>query len=344
MVKRIAVALALIIGAATVTPAATAEQGVKGRASSGGTLVEGIEVRAYVYHQDGFGPLTGDTPVAVTRTATDGSYSIELPPGRFVVEGIKKKEGSRGKAPEPGDLYCLYSGSPVTVAARQWTAVGLYLVTVATERRVRSEQTKISGSLTFKGEPVERAYLYAYTTPEGAFRGPANLLQPVAKGPFSVRMPPGTYYLVARKRMRGGAYGPIDTGDLFNFYPGNPLQLAEGEEVIVEIPLVERLSQLEAEPDTYRGSRVQVLDEQGKPVAGYYVLAYPNEARSGPPSATSSPTDKEGITFVASPPEARYLRARKSLGGPLEENERFADGEAVPAGESPITLRIAKPR
>lgn len=339
--KRFFVVLVVLLAGVAPAPAA---QGVKGRSSLGGTLVEQIEVRAYGFRPGGFGPLTGDAPAGTTLTATDGSYRLELPPGRYVVEALKKKGGNRGKSPEAGDLYCLYSGSPVTVTAGQWTAVGLYLVTVAPERRGRGENARVSGNIVFKGEPVERAYLYAYASADGAFRGPADLLQPVAKGAFSVRLPPGVYYLVARKRMRGGAYGPIDTGDLFNFYPGNPVRLAEGEEVALEIPLVERLNQLEEESGTYRGVRVQVLDEKGGPLAGYYVLAYPNAARTGPPSATSAPTDKDGATFVNLPPDAPHLRARVSLGGPLEERERFADGEAAPGSAGPIVLRLAKPQ
>jgi hypothetical protein len=324
-------------------------QGLRGRASLEGVRVEGgrvegIEVRAYTQRPDGFGPLTGDAPAARTPTAPDGTWTLAVPPGRYVVEAVRKKPGNTGERPETGDLYCLFSGSPVTVAAEQWTAVGLYLVPVPAESRARGEGSRISGVLTFKGEPVERAYLYAYRTVAGDFRGPADLLQPVARGAFSVRLPPGTWYLVARKRKRGGSYGPVETGDLFNFYPGNPIVLAEKEEVRIAIPLMERLDLPEAEAGSYRGVRVRVVDAQGRPLAGHYVLAYPDAERTGHPAATSAPTDAAGETTISPPAGATHLRARATLGGPLAEGEAWADGELPARPEAPLVLRVGRPR
>ncbi|PLX45307.1 MAG: hypothetical protein C0609_03475, partial [Deltaproteobacteria bacterium] len=240
-----------LVVALSLTMPAFAGEGIKGRASLGGVLVEEISIRAYGYTPVTFGPLTGEAPIAETVTATDGSYSLELPPGRYVVEALKKGAGNNGAKVEGGDLYCLYSGSPVTVAQDRWTAVGLYLVEAKKAVELSSPRAKLSGKLTFKGEPVKRAYLYAYNSADGGFRGPAYMLQPVGEGSFSVRVPPGEYFLVARKRARGGAYGPMDTGDLFNFYPLNPVKIKEGVELKIEIPLVERLSQLEVDDNSY---------------------------------------------------------------------------------------------
>ncbi|PLX43120.1 MAG: hypothetical protein C0608_00235 [Deltaproteobacteria bacterium] len=338
MYPRIIISLALALSLSTL---ALAGGGIKGRASLGGVLVEDISVRAYEYTPLTFGPLTGGAPVAETVTETDGSYSLELKPGRYVVEAIKKGNGNNSVKVEGGDLYCLYSGSPVTVAAERWTAVGLYLVEAKTEEETPSPSAKLSGELTFKGDPVERAYLYAYNSAEGGFRGPAYMLQPVGKGSFSLRLPPGEYFLVARKRARGGAYGPMDTGDLFNFYPLNPVEIKAGAELKVKILLVERLSQLEVEENSYRGLKVKVLSSGGKPLSDHYVLAYTSSARSGPPAATGGPTDERGEAFINVPPNAIYLRARGTLGGPLAEEEPFADairGES----EDMVTFKVYK--
>jgi hypothetical protein len=173
---------------------------------------------------------------------------------------------------------------------------------------------------------VEKTYLYAYKSAVGEFRGPADLLQPVAKGDFSVRLPPGVYYLVARKRRTsGGPYGPIAIGDLFNFYPLNPVVLKKGEELTLEIPLIERLSQLEEGEGDYRGLEVKVVDGAGAPLAGRYVLAYEKPERSGPPAASAGPTSAKGTLILNAPPQARYLRIRATLGGPLAEGEKFGD-------------------
>ncbi len=324
---------------------AAADQGVRGRVSLGGTLVEGLVVRAYAYRPGTFGPWTGEKPVGEARTATDGTYRIELAPGRYVVEGLAKAEGNTGSRPEPGDLWCLYSGSPVVVTAGAWTAVGLNLIRVPEERRSRSERSRIEGVITFDGEPVEKCYLYLYTDPGTGFRGPARQTVPVRTGRFRVAVPPGTYYLVARKRARGGSYGPIEVGDRFNFYAGNPVRVGAGEVVRLEIPLVERLSQLEEDPDAYHGLPVMVTGQDGQPLAGYHVLAYPVPTRSGPPMAVSSPTGPDGRTFVPIPPgSAAYLRARKSLGGPLAEGEPFGDADVAEGETGPVPIRVGVAR
>jgi hypothetical protein len=100
---------------------ASATSSIRGRASLGGVLVEEIDIRAYAHRSGSFGPLTGEPIAGSARTATDGTYKIELPPGRYVVEALKKLKGNTADKPEPGDLYCLYSGSPITVAAGRST-------------------------------------------------------------------------------------------------------------------------------------------------------------------------------------------------------------------------------
>ncbi|RMG94030.1 MAG: hypothetical protein D6708_04545 [Candidatus Dadabacteria bacterium] len=324
---------------------ALADQGIRGRVSHEGTLVEGLVVRAYPYAPGTFGPLTGEAPAAEARTATDGTYRIELPPGRYVVEGLAKAEGNAGPRPEPGDLWCLYAGSPVVVTEGARTAVGLNLVRVPREERQPSERSRIEGVITFQGEPVEKCYLSIYADPATAFRGPARQTVPVRTGAFRVAVPPGTYYLVARKRARGGSFGPIEIGDRFNFYAGNPLTVGPNETVRIEIPLVERLSQLEEDPHAYQGVPVIVTGPDGNPAEGYYVLAYTAPNRAGPPLAVSAPTDAEGKAHVPIPPgTAAYLRARKSLGGPLAEGEAFGDAEVSGNAPAPVTIRIGGAR
>lgn len=347
MVTALLRSLALVALLLAPSLGASAAEGVRGRASLDGVLVEGVEVRVYPHRPGTFGPLTDVPVLARARTGTDGAYEIAVPPGRYVVEGLKKADGSEaaGKRPETGDLQCLYSGSPIAVSAGAWTAVGLNLVKVPPEERRRAADaaSALRGRLTLKGQDVGKAYLYAYDEVGTVFHGPARVLQPVAKGSFRFRAPPGTYYLVARKRARGGAYGPIEIGDLFNFYPRNPVVVGAGEEISFEIPLVERLSQLEEDPGAFQGLTVRLLEPGGKAAAGYYVLAYPTAQRSGPPLATSPRTDADGHTRLPlAPGQTAYLRARRSLGGPLERGELFADGPSSAAGGAALTLKLKK--
>ncbi len=335
--------LLLLLATFASARAEAAGQGVRGRASHGGVLVEGLVVSAYPYRPGTFGPLTGVDPIARTETATDGTYRLALPPGRYVMDGLKKAPGNSDGRPETGDLYCLYAGSPVVVGPATWTAVGLNLVQVPREARESAPRSRIRGTITLDGQPAVKVYLYLYADPASGFRGPARLLKPVPSGAFQVRTPPGTYYLVARQRARGGPYGPVAIGDRFNFYPRNPVTVGAGESVTVEIPLVERLSQLEEDPDAYQGVAVTVVGPDGTPRPGFYVLAYPSPTRSGPPLATGPATGTDGLTHLpVEPGRPVFLRARRSLGGPLGEGEPFGDGALGAGGGDRAVIRVTE--
>jgi hypothetical protein len=303
--------------------------------------VENVSIRAYPYRTGAFGPLTGEAPAGSALTAIDGTYEIPLPPGPYVVEALKGAADKPSDRPRTGDLHCLYSGSPVTVAPGAWTAVGLNLVEVPPEERKTAARSAIAGRITREGKPAEKVYLYVYKDAATGFRGPAHFLQPVATGSFRLRVPPGTYYLVARKRARGGAYGPIAIGDLFNFYPRNPVILAPNDEVTIEIPLIERLSQLEEDPRAFQGVAIRIVDSTGVGRPGFYVLAYQEPLRTGPPLATSAASDAEGrARLPLVPGQTAYLRARRSLGGPLGEGEAYADGQATGGTDRDLVLTL----
>lgn len=302
--------------------AAGADEGLKGHVSFEGRLLPGVSVRVYPLRSGGFGPLTGDKPLATAQTSADGSYRLALPPGSYVVDALMAGKGAKGPRPEPGDLYALHSGSPVAVAAGRWATAVLPLATIPAETRAPSKESKIKGRLTYQGKPLGKAYLYVFKRASGDFRTMPDVLQPVGDGGFTLRLAPGTYTLLARKRQRGGPYGPIEKGDLVNFYPLNPVVVEPGVEVGIEIPLLEKHEEGEV---TATGLRVRVVDAAGKPLAGRYVLAYAQAARTGPPETASAPTDARGEAVLALPPGAPYLRARGQLGGPVGEDEPFAD-------------------
>lgn len=300
-------------------------QGITGWASLDGALTKGVEVRVYLASGSGFGPLTGEKPIAKTSTDKEGAYKVKLEPGRYIVEGIRKNPPNRAVGVEPGDDYCLFPGSPVTVAREQATQAALSLTRAKAETRKKGQTSLLRGTITHKGARVPQCYLYLYTSPEGGFKGPSEVLQPVADGSFNLRVAPGKYYLVARKRAQGGSFGPIETGDLFNSYPLNPVTVGLDEEVEVELALIERLAQADADKSAYRGVKVLVVDALGKPLKGIYILAYPTASRNGPPAATAGPTHEDGATNIDAPPQAKYLRLRAAIGGPPEEGEKFHD-------------------
>lgn len=297
---------------------ALAGSGVQGRAAWRGEVGAGVTVRAYRSVAD----IAAERPLATSApTALDGTYRLELPPGSYYLTA-RDFDGP----PQPGQLYCYYSGAPVTVRPGAYTNVGFNLVRIPQEAPPQSGPTSgIRGAITFQGEPLERAYLYVYKDGRDGFKGPAYVIQPVEQGRFRLRLPPGDYYLLARKRAKGGQFGPIEIGDHFNYYYGNPVRIAAGQTREIMLETITRLSMLEeGEAAAFRGVRGAVLGPGGKPVPGVRVFAYRNPAMTGTPALFSAPSDGAGRFELALADDGPwYLLAREAFGGPAAEGELY---------------------
>lgn len=298
---------------------AWAGNGVKGRAAWRGELVPGLWVSAYLAIED----VAAGKPLAVSGpTALDGTYQLELPPGSYVLVA-RSFDGQ----PKPGDYFCYYSGSPIDVQAGHYTNVGFNLIRVPEEAALkRGKTTGLAGEISYQDEPLEKVYLYVYRDAKSHFKGPAYNIVPVEKGRFRLRLPEGDYYLLARKRLAGGRYGPVAIGDYFNFYYGNPVHLAQGTVRTIHLETITRLSNLEQGEDElpFQGVRGQVFGPDGAPVAHLYVFAYRDPAMTGTPDFFSGATDADGHFELRLPPQGSfYLLARQSFGGPAAEGELY---------------------
>ena len=117
-------------------------------------------------------------------------------------------------------------------------------------------------------------------------------------------------------------YGPMEIGDHFNYYPGNPVTVSEGENVHIRLETVTRVSQLEegeARAPTVQGT---VVDPDGNPVSGLRVFAYrPGEVR-GRPLYFSEPSGSLGRFSLLVPVSGDFtLVAKERFGGPAAEGE-----------------------
>ncbi|MBW2451348.1 MAG: hypothetical protein JRF07_03225, partial [Deltaproteobacteria bacterium] len=232
------VLIGILIGVVFCSTAAAAQSGVRGRVAWRGELVAGIQVRAYAQIAD---IAAGKHLAVADPTKDDGVYQLDLAPGRYYLTA----SNAAGR-PQPGDLFCYYSGSPVEVRDGGYRNVGFNLVRMPEQPAPSAApRSGIRGDITYQGEPLEKAYLYVYKDPSKGFKGPGYFIQPVAKGSFRLNLPPGEYYLLARKRMRGGQFGPIEIGDYFNYYPGNPVRVTEKQVHHLNIETITRLSMLE---------------------------------------------------------------------------------------------------
>ncbi|MDF1526253.1 MAG: carboxypeptidase-like regulatory domain-containing protein [bacterium] len=313
--------LCLILASPPSTLAGS-DSGIYGRVAYRGELVPGVIVSAY---SDGDSEYLAN-PVAVSDpVATDGTYRLSLPPGQYTLVARSSASGNlRPDArPDTGDYYCYYSGSPVIVIAGSWTPVGFNLVKTAVEERIPDSKTSIEGIVSYRDEPLEKLYLTLYDEALEGFRGPGMATIPVGKGGrFRVSVKPGKYFVIARKRNRGGMYGPMEIGDYFNYYPGNPVMVSDGEKVRIRLETVTRVSQLEegeAPTPTIQGT---VVDADGNPVPGLRVFAYRSGEVTGRPLYFSKPSNSTGQYSLLVPVSGDFtLVAKERFGGPAAEGE-----------------------
>jgi len=327
--------------------AAQASTGVTGRVSWRGEVVPGLKVRAYARIVD----MASDKAVAVSSaTAEDGTFMLALPPGSYYLTAR-----SFDVKPRPGDYFGYFSGGPIQVRPGVPGQVVISLIKVPkdAEEKPAADRTGIYGDISFQGEPLNHSYLYVYKDPEEGFKGPGYLIQPVEKGHFQLRLPPGSYWLVARKRAKGGRYGPIEPGDYFSYYYGNPVRVTSGAMRRLEVEAIARQVPTDTVVEnTFSGITGTVLGPDGLPAAGLYVFGYREAAMTGTPEVFSEQTGADGSYRLALPEAGTwYLLARQSFGGPAGEDELYGryggpigkpiqfDGRQSP---SEVVIRVAR--
>ena len=321
-----------------------ADSGVQGRVAWRGNLTAGVRVYAYQRIED----IAAGKPVGVSAESdSQGRFRLPLSPGTYYLTAR-----SYTGRPEVGEYFAYYNAGAVAVSVDRFASAAFNLIRIPSEKApVAAAMTGIEGQISYLDRPLERVYLYVYRDAGDGFKGPGYNILPVEKGRFRLRLPPGDYYLVARKRARGGRFGPLETGDYFNYYYGNPVRVAAGQVREVRIETITRLSLLEEEqPLEFHGVSGRILDADGSPVSGLYVFGYRESDMTGTPKVFSAPSDAQGAFRLPLPEEGPwYLLARESFGGPAGDEElygRFGGAKAVPlllsdAEKSPeVTIRV----
>ena len=302
----------------------------------GKVLFEGkpaADVRLHVYLDAGT-HFKGPGYASFGPTAADGRFSLSLKPGRYYLVGKQARGDSKEAEPGPGELFGYYGGNPVKVSAAAAGEVNLQVVRrePLTITKGGGPNATIAGVLVGPRGPEESATLFAYPDATSDFRGP-DLTGPLGSllggtgpdGRFSLELPPGTYFLTAAKRKAGTALGPLQAGDLFGFFDGNPLRLQEGQKASVTIRLTEKLRQQESAaalaPGT-TGIRGRIIDPTGRPVPGVFAFATtdPNLIGAMPPYH-SRPVGPDGSFFIELPGGTFFVGARTGFGGPPQPGQ-----------------------
>jgi len=173
-------------------------------------------------------------------------------------------------------------------------------------------------------------FVYAYESGYNDLRVPTKLISsPSANdGTYMLKLAPGNYYIVARKRVSGDPKGYLVKGDYEGKYPGNPVTVRPDEYTTVNISVAKLAGNfllapyLSEEGDMGLTGKVYGLD--GKPAAGAFVLLYKDKEMIGLPAYLSKPTDKDGgFSLYVPQPGTYYVAARIKYGGLPRKGEPY---------------------
>lgn len=274
----------------------------------------------------GFLRSIGGTAVVLGMTDKEGRASFDLPPGRYYLVAEWRRDADYARSIAPGDRYAYFGGNPVFVGreggAREFF-VGIEEFAAPPAPGGEPEGgTGVAGRVISGGVPVEGAHVYAYLRTDSSFRdlGFAASVPTASDGSFVMDLPPGEYHLLARKRATGAVAGPMRKGDLFGYYPGNPVSVRPGGYLLLSIPAtVLKLRNTPSWSGQYKGVALlegKIVGNDGKPRAGVHAALYDNPDLLNRPVFLSDATGPDGIFRLPVPVAGTYyLGARSGYGG-----------------------------
>jgi len=285
---------------------------------------ERVEVMAYPFSEQ---RLQGKTPYHVL-VDPEGRFELDLPVGGYFLL-------ARGE-----NMFGYYGRNPVAVPEQGLAGVVIPLVAAVSREpgRPAGASSGLAGRVTWQGRPVAGVAINVYSDMARGFRGLGSGMIGFTdeEGRFRLAVAPGRYYLLARKRNAGAPFGPLEAGDLFGFYPGNPVEVKDGRSTHVVIELVEVPEKAPAADAVIGGTTHisgRVLDEEGRPVAGVRVLLYMDPAMIRQPALVSRVTGADGRYDLSFPKGGRYfLVARDMLGGPPSAGQLYGPYQGAPGG------------
>ena len=171
------------------------------------------------------------------------------------------------------------------------------------------ERTVLRGHVTdADGNAVMGAEIFVYDSPDR--RRPADFISARTgfDGSFSVTVPAGTYWVVARLRSVE-KFGPLLPGDK---HSGEPVEIAiaagelyEQDFTVIDIREAARLVQNKRED--YIKLRGRIIDGKGEPVRMFYAIAHSEGKVTGVPDYLSGWTDSRGSYTLYLLPGTYYI-------------------------------------
>lgn len=315
----------LLLGGCSLpaAPDTALKDGVSGKLMVAGQPQAGAWLEAYPATTASLG---GQAPFRSGKTGADGRYRLGLPPGEYYLFG-------RGDG-----LFCYYGRNPVSVPEGGLRDLNLSLVAEDASRPDNEPfiDSGVLGRVSHQGRALPGATIYAYLDLHSQLKGMGYVMVgPTGPdGIFEASLPAGRYYLLARKRQSGSSVGPLSAGDFVGYYPGNPVQVGEGEVLRFSIPMLEVPEKVDKLAASLFGSTVLrgvIRDTDGQPLAGVRAVLYDDPQMLNRPLYVSQPTGADGA-FVLSFPHggSYYLAARNTLGGAPAPGDLYGTWDGNP--------------
>lgn len=255
----------------------------------------------------------------IVAAAADGSTRLGLAPGSWYLSA---------SAGEPA-LFGWYGSNPVLVRAGETVEVTIPAVpadaTGPAATTVPPGEETVAGEVFGDGGAVGGAGVAFYLDASTQFRGPGYLEgRTDERGTFETRISPGRYWVFVRRRSGPQVFGPLEVGDDFGSYPGNPLEIRAGERVAIRIPTVRVLKKSGWSAPSALRTHVSgtIRDAAGRPLPGFRAFLHAKAAMLGKPEFVSEPSEADGSYVIWVDREGvYYLGARAEIGRAREERE-----------------------
>jgi hypothetical protein len=324
-----------------VVPSGSAQgNGLEGRVTVDGTPIAGGVVFVYLAYDDvlAFMPYAASVP-----TGDDGSYRLDLPPGKYFVVAKHRAAGPADGPLAVGDGLSFNGSNPITVDPGRHVHVGFSLprklAEVAYQDGADPATGSIEGVVEYQGRPLEGAGLRIFLDGKDLFRGQGYAIAPPTgkDGTFRLDLlPESAFFLIVRKRAKGAGAGPIEEGDYFGYFVENPVQVHVGKTARVKFEVINKASEIGKDDSLFRATGTQIVGRivgtDGTVVPGVYAFAYEEKVMAhARPSFISRAVDKEGRYVInVSHGGVYYIGARSDYGDSPGLGEWYGRYDATP--------------
>lgn len=205
-----------------------------------------------------------------------------------------------------------------------------------------------------KGTSLSGSYVNVYPDTISNLLGPSQFISTPSdnSGYYELEVPPGIYYVVARKRSSGVSTGPLAPGDYYSEHQRLVVKVEPGKFVYVDLPVVAMKAPMffkrMVDQKTSTGISGALIDEAGKPVMGGFAMAYADKDMKRLPDYASTLSDEQGRFTIYLPEGGNYYLAARihawDMPTPGEPFGRFGGDEpekiAVETGAFVEDLKI----